>query len=90
MSVTTIDALWFAAHPDRDYRLRHCTPAELASWPVPVKSGHTAFCIVRREDGARGQFAIESGAEKGLDCDFALHGLFEEVRGHWETEAPNE
>ena len=76
---TEIDRLWFGAHPDREYRLRRQTPAETASWPVPLKPGFTAWCIARREDGALVAFGLAEGtAWDDYNEDLAL--LIDDVR----------
>lgn len=75
MPATDIDDLWFKAHPDREYRLRRQTPAELQRWPVPPREGWTGWCVIRREDGAMKLFALV-GDDTWDDHDLELSQLF--------------
>ena len=81
MSATFIDDAWFKVHPDRQYRLRRQTPAELAQWPVPPGPEFTGFCIIRKSDGAMALFALKAG-EAWDDHDMELKPFFEELQEH--------
>lgn len=76
MHVTEIDRLWFRAHPDRAIRLRRQTPAEQAAWPVPLRAGFTAWCVIRRSDEALEAFGLPDG-EAWDDYDEELEPLFD-------------
>lgn len=79
MNATQIDRMWFQAHPDREYRLRRQTPAELAQWPVQPGPGFEAWCIIRRRDGAMEVFATEALVVTE-DYDLELGLFFDHLR----------
>lgn len=79
MSAINMDDIWFRANPDREYRLRRQTPAELEKWPVPPGYGFTGWCIIRKSDRAMELFAIAAG-ETWDDYDFELGQFFAELR----------
>jgi len=71
--------VWFRIHPDREYRLRQQTLAELQRWPVPPREGLTGWCIIRREDGAMELAAFTTG-ETLDDHDLELGLRFDSLR----------
>lgn len=79
MHATEIDRMWFRAHPNREYRLRRQTPAEVQRWPVPPGPGFDAWCIIRRADGVVEMFAIKAGATWD-DHDLELGLFFDNLR----------
>lgn len=79
MPAIDIDDIWFRTNPDREYRLRRQTPAELEKWPVPPGYGFTGWCIIRRADRAVELFAIAENATWD-DYDFELSQFFNELR----------
>lgn len=79
MHATQIDTMWFQAHPDREYRLRRQTAAEVALWPVQPGDDFEAWCIIRRRDEAMEVYATKVGA-KNEDYDFELESFFDHLR----------
>lgn len=80
MHATEIDSLWFHSNPERQFRLRRQTPAEVEKWPVPLDAGHTAWCIIRRDDGVLEAFGLPEGDTWG-DDDEELAPFFAQLRG---------
>ncbi|MCP2083950.1 UNVERIFIED_ORG: hypothetical protein J2W74_005215 [Methylorubrum zatmanii] len=78
MPASELDSQWFHNNPDREFRLRRQTPAEFAAWAIPPKPEWTAWCIIRKEDGAVAPFGLRVGDTWG-DCDEELAPLFEDV-----------
>lgn len=81
MHANDLDSAWFHSNPDREYRLRRQTPAELVLWPVPPREGLTGWCIIRRTDGGVELFAMTTGETWG-DCDDELAPFFNDLRGN--------
>lgn len=79
MPITTIDRIWFDAHPGREYRLRRQTPAELMKWPVLPRDGFEGWCVIREADGAVELLAFAEG-DTQCDCDGCLEALFAFLR----------
>lgn len=79
MHATEIDSLWFHSNSEKQFRLRRQTPAEIQQWPVPLEAGHTAWCIIRREDGALEAFGLPEG-DTWDDYDEELAPFFEQLR----------
>lgn len=79
MHATEIDRLWFQAHPDRQYRLRCQTPAEVARWPVHPGPDFDPWCIIRRADGVMEVFALKVG-DTWDDHDLELELFFDSLR----------
>lgn len=80
MMATEIDSLWFHGHPDRQFRLRRQTPAEIAQWPVQPRPDCAAWCIICRETGQLQAFALKAGETWG-DDDIELAPFFAELGG---------
>ena len=79
MPVTGSDSQWFHNNPEREFRLRRQTPAEFETWPVPLEPGMTAWCVIRKADGAVEAFALPEGDEMD-DHDEELVRLFDQLR----------
>jgi hypothetical protein len=77
-NVVDLDRAWFARHPDRRFRLRAATPAEMeaSAWHMPSVTSVRA--IVRKGDGAV-QFAIESVHRRIRDDDDLLADIFRQL-----------
>ncbi|KQT56095.1 hypothetical protein ASG52_24565 [Methylobacterium sp. Leaf456] len=80
MIATEIDSQWFHSNPEREFRLRRQTPAEFGAWPVALEPGMTAWCIIRKSDGALEAFALPEG-ETWDDYDEELAPFFKRLRG---------
>ncbi|KQT89882.1 hypothetical protein ASG60_09450 [Methylobacterium sp. Leaf469] len=80
MHATDIDSLWFHDNPERQFRLRRQTPAEIRQWPVPPDATQTAWCVIRREDGALEAFGLAEG-DTWDDADDELAPFFAKLRG---------
>ena len=80
MPATDFDSAWFHSNPDRAYRLRRQTPGEVAQWAVPPGSSVTAWCIIRRTDGALEAFGLPDD-DTWDDHDEELAEFFETLRG---------
>lgn len=79
MPLTDLDRLYFGAHPERNYRLRRQTPAELADRPDRPDQGFEPWCIIRRADGAVEPFALQAGTALD-DNDPELLALFDSLQ----------
>ena len=76
VSATDLDRQWFKTNPGRQYRHRRETPAEIAGWKVPPRTGFTAWRIIRRSDSTSVSYAFPEG--KTLDdYDEELASLFD-------------
>ena len=77
--ISQIDQLWFRLHPERQYRLRRLTGAEIlsgAALPLPF---HTVWFVIRRESHQAEALPYRRSA--GLPCvdhDIELEKLFEQ------------
>jgi len=78
MPLNDLDATWFRIHPDRQFRLRKQSPAELQQWPVPPERDATGWCIIRKHDGAMELFALAAGETWG-DSDEELGPFFDHL-----------
>ena len=78
MPATDLDRQWFKANPGWKYRHRRETPAEIARWEVPPRTGFAAWCIIRRSDGASVSYAFPSDATWDV-ADEELAALFERL-----------
>ncbi|MCJ2121039.1 hypothetical protein [Methylobacterium sp. J-077] len=76
---TQIDRMWFRAHPDREYRLRRQTLAEVQHWAFQPGPGYAPWCIIRRADGVMEAFALRVG-ETCDDHDLELEQFFDHLR----------
>ncbi|WP_342167062.1 hypothetical protein [Methylobacterium sp. SD21] len=79
MPLNDLDAVWFRIHPDRQYRLRKQSPAELQQWPAPLHEGLTGWCIIRKDVGTMELFALTTGETWG-DSDEELGPFFNDMR----------
>lgn len=79
MHATQIDRMWFQAHPDRQYRLRRQTLAEVALWPVQPGPDFAPWCIIRRADSVMEVFALRVG-DTSDDHDLELEQFFDSLR----------
>ncbi|SFM91892.1 hypothetical protein [Methylobacterium pseudosasicola] len=79
MQATQIDRMWFQAHPDREYRLRRQTPAEVQQWAFQPGLGYAPWCIIRRADGVMEAFTLKVG-ETWDDHDLELEQFFDYLR----------
>ncbi len=79
MPATEIDSQWFHSNPDREFLLRRQTAVEFGTWPVALEPGMTAWCIIRKADGAMEAFALPEGDSLD-DHDEELARLFDQLR----------
>lgn len=74
MPVISLDAVWFARNPTRRYRLHRQTAEEWSVWPVPLREGSVAWCIVDGTTGAVTAFGLATGGPLE-DDDAAIAAL---------------
>ncbi|ABY30270.1 hypothetical protein [Methylorubrum extorquens] len=76
--MTAIDELWFMAHPERQYRLRRLTTAEIMARPVLPPPFHTVWAVIRHEPAQTEVLAARrSVGPPTKDQDFELEWLFD-------------
>lgn len=71
--LSTVDALWFGAHPEDTHRIRLATPEEAAAFRVIRLGFPRILTVVRRSDAARATIAVaaDDDIDRAMDCELA-------------------